>query len=42
MNLNEFQGDIDNSNIVDPNLARKQQGTQDISIKDPNLSNLSR
>ena len=42
MNLNEFQGDIDNSNIVDPNLVRKQQGTQEISTKDPNISNLSR
>ena len=43
MNLNEFQnGEIDNRHIVDPNLARKQQGTQDISVTDPNLSRQKR
>ena len=36
MNINEFQnGEIDNSNIVDPNLMRRSQGTQGNSISTP-------
>ena len=39
MSIKDFQnGEIDNTNIVDPNLARKQQGTQSYSsIVDPNV-----
>ena len=39
MNLNEFQNDENMNYVVDPNLVRKQQGTQGYStIVDPNLA----
>ena len=39
MSINEFQnGEIDNNNIVDPNLRRRPEGTQSFStIVDPNV-----
>lgn len=46
MNLNEFQNngtEIDNTNIVDPNLARRSQGTQrNSTMTNPNTSQQKR